>query len=172
MFGTKGEPELSKEESIKLYLTTRFDNFLNIVEQKNVDNLSQPMIDRLLGEIKADPSLIESELNWLGYAVKVLDAEKIPIFYSGNYLMQLIDNKRSDFVTCREELIKEYANFVDDFIRGGGDVNDFPSDEFLLHKLSLKLGIEDSDKIPTILPVISEEKAKEFDQTFFTYFRG
>ena len=171
MFGSKGEPQLSKEESTKLYLTTRFENFLNIVEQKNVDNLSQPMIDRLLGEIKADPSIIETELNWLGYAVKVLDAEKIPIFYSRNYLMQLIDNKTSDFVACREELISEYANFVDDFIRGGGDVNDFPSDEFLVRKLSLKLGIEDNDKIPTILPV-SEEKAKEFDQTFFTYFRG
>jgi hypothetical protein len=170
MFGA-GEPQLSKEESTKLYLTTRFQNFLDIVEQKNVDNLSQEMIDRLIGEIKADQSIAETELNWFGYAVKVLDKEKKPIFYSRNYLLKLISGQTTDYVACRQDLINEHEKFVDDFVRASGDINEFPSDEFLIKKLSMKLGIKDNDKIPTIMPV-TEEKTKQYDEVFFTYFRG
>jgi len=163
--------QLSKEESTKLYLTTRFTNFLDIVETKNVDKLSDAVIEKLLGEITNDPSIVETELNWYGYAVKVLETDKTPIFYSRNFLKNKINPVPTDFVNHREEIEEEFKKFVDDFVRADGDINNFPSDDFFVRKLSLKLGIENNDALFYSLPK-DEVKEKAYNDVFFTYFRG
>ncbi len=145
--------QLSLPESHRLYLNQRFKVFLNILEAKNPDNLSESVIATLLEKIEEEPSLIENDLNWFQFAVEYLNKEKISTFISRPFLINLHLNQESPKVDKRVEIEELFAMFVDRFIEANEEINLFPTDEYCYEMFSTQVGAE---TLQIELPAFSE----------------
>ena len=150
------------------FFLSRFTFFLDVIEAKNCDNLKDNDINNLIHEINLFGVDKLTDLDYYKIAVEYLNKNKICAIYSKEFLVNKIKHVSAPTLSHRTEIDAIHQKFFDYFKGQNININNFPTNEFLLQHYAKRVNQDLAPFIAKIqkMPPPTPEQIEVFTKVY------